>query len=90
MTDAGNYGGSVRARSGLGQVETGVQARAKMRRAMAGQRHWRLSRAGRNSGSGSDGGDGGWKAQGTAAAEAGTQGFAGTAEEGRGNEKCEC
>ena len=25
-----------------------------------------------------------------AAAEAGTQGFAGTAEEGRGNEKCEC
>ena len=27
---------------------------------------------------------------GTAAAEAGTQGFAGTAEAGRGNEKCEC
>ena len=25
-----------------------------------------------------------------AAVEAGTQGFAGTAEEGRGNEKCEC
>ena len=96
MTDAGDYGGSARARSGLGQAETGVQARAKMRRAMAGQRHWRLSRAGRNSGSGSDGGDGGWKAQGTAAAvttaaaEAGTQGFVGTAEEGRGNEKCEC
>ena len=50
------------ARSGLGQAETGVQARAKMRRATAGQRHWRLSRAGRNSGSGSDDGDGGWKA----------------------------
>ena len=32
-----------------------------------GCRHWRLSRAGRNSGSGSDGGDGCWKAQGTAA-----------------------
>ena len=37
----------------------------------------------------------GWE-QGTAAAvtstatEAGTQSFAGTAEEGRGNEKCEC
>ena len=27
---------------------------------------------------------------GTAAAEAGTQGFVGTAEAGRGNEKCEC
>ena len=67
-----------------------------MRRATARQRHWRLSRAGRNSGSGSDGGDGGWKAQGTAAAvtivaaEARTQGFAGMAEEWRGNEKCEC
>ena len=66
-----------------------------MPRATAGQRHWRLSRAGRNSDSDSDGGRG-WKAQGTAAAvtsaatEAGTQGFAGTAEEGRGNEKCEC
>ena len=32
-----------------------------------GCRHWQLSRAGRNSGSGSDGGDGCWKAQGTAA-----------------------
>ena len=77
--------GSVRLRQGYKQ---GLRC--------AGQRHWRLSRAGRNSGSGSDGGDGGWKAQGTAAAvttaaaEAGTQGFAGTAEEGRGNEKCEC
>ena len=51
VADAGDCGGSVRARSGLGQAETGVQARAKMRRATAGQRHWRLSRAGRNSGS---------------------------------------
>ena len=61
-----------------------------MRRATIGQRHRRLSRAGRNSSSGSDGGDGGWKAQGTAAAEAGTQGFVGMEEEGRGNEKFEC
>ena len=41
------------------------------------------AQSGRNSGNGSDGGDGGWKAQGTAAAvtvgggrDAGTQGFA--------------
>ena len=41
------------------------------------------AQSGRNSGSGSDGGDGGWKAQGMAAAvivggdrDAGTQGFA--------------
>ena len=74
----------MNAQSGLGQAETEVQARARMRRATAGQWYWRLSRAGRNSGSGSDGGDRGWKAQGTAAAvtvgggrDAGTQGFAG-------------
>ena len=66
VADAGSYEGSVRARSGLGQAETEVQARARMRRATAGQRYWRLSRAGRNSSGGSDGGDGGWKAQGTA------------------------
>ena len=47
MADAGDNGGSVRARSRLVQAETGVQARARMRRATAGQRHWRLSRAGR-------------------------------------------
>ena len=84
VADAGGYEGSVRARSGLGQAETEVQARARMRRATAGQRYWQLSRAGRNSGGGSDGGDGVWKAQGTAAVvtvgggrDAGTQGFAG-------------
>ena len=94
-------GGSVRAQSGLGQAETGVQARARIRRATTGQRYWWLSRAGRKL----------WQWQsavttvaagteklretaaavaGTAAAEAGTQGFTGTAEAGRGNEKCEC
>ena len=35
VADAGDNGGSVRARSGLGQAETGVQARARMRRAEA-------------------------------------------------------
>ena len=47
---------TVEAQSGLGQAETGVQARARMRRATTRQRHWRLSRARRNSSSGSDGG----------------------------------
>ena len=61
MADASYSGGSVRARSGLGQAETGVHARVRMRRATVGQRHWRLSRAGRNSGSGSDGGSRGWE-----------------------------
>ena len=60
MADAGGKGGSVRDRSGLGQAEIGVQARARMRRATAGKRHWRLSRAGLNFGSGSDGGGRGW------------------------------
>ena len=71
----------MKAQSGLGQTEIEVQARARMPRAMAGQRYWRLSRAGCNFGSGSDRG---WKAQGTAVAvtigggrDAGTQGFAG-------------
>ena len=50
----------MEAQSGLGQAETGVQARARMRRATAGQRHWRLSRTGRNSGSGSDEGGRDW------------------------------
>ena len=50
---------TMEAQSGIGQAETGVQARARMGRATAGQRHWRLSRAGRNSGSGSDGRGGG-------------------------------
>ena len=36
------------------------------------------------------GGGKGWELRETAATEAGTQGFTGTAEEGRGNEKCEC
>ena len=38
---------TMEAQSGLGQAETGVPARARMRRATAGQRHWGLSRAGR-------------------------------------------
>ena len=67
MADASYSGGSVRAQSGLGQAKTGVQAR--MRRATAGQRHWRLSRAGRNSGSGSDGGGRGCETQGFAGRE---------------------
>ena len=49
----------------------------------AGQKHWRLSRAGREL----------WQWQPavtTAAAVTGIQGCAGTAEAGRGNEKCEC
>ena len=58
----------MEAQLGLGQAETGVQVRVRMNRASTGQRYWWLSRAGRNSGSGSDGGDGGWKAQGTEAA----------------------
>ena len=51
---------TMEAQSGLGQAETGVQARARMRRATAWQRHWRLNRAGPNFGSGSDGGGIGW------------------------------
>ena len=35
VANAGDNGGSVRARSGLGQAETRVQARARMRRAEA-------------------------------------------------------
>ena len=35
VADAGGNGGSVRARSGLGRAEIGVQARARMRRAKA-------------------------------------------------------
>ena len=46
MTETGNNGSSVRARSGLSEAETEVQARARMRRATAGQRNWRLSLAG--------------------------------------------
>ena len=69
MADATYSGGSVRAWSGLGQAETGVQVRARMRRATTGQRHWRLNRAGRNSGSGSDGGGRGWETQGFAGRE---------------------
>ena len=46
MTEAGNNGSSVRARSGLSEAETEVQARARVHRATAGQRNWRLSLAG--------------------------------------------
>ena len=35
VADAGDNGGSVRARSGLGQAETGVQVRARMCKAEA-------------------------------------------------------
>ena len=38
---------TMEAQSGLGQAETKVQVRARMNRATAGQRHWWLSRAGR-------------------------------------------
>ena len=55
---------TIEAQSGLGQAETGVQARARMRRATAWQRHWRLNRAGRT-----------LAVAVTAAAEAGTQGY---------------
>ena len=37
VTEAGNTGSSVRARSGLSEAETEVQARARMHRATAGQ-----------------------------------------------------
>ena len=56
---------TMEAQSGLDQAETEVQVRARMNRASTGQRYWWLSRTGRNSGSGSDGGGGGWKAQGS-------------------------
>ena len=46
VTEAGNNGSSVRARSGLSEAETEVQARARVHRATAGQRNWRLSLAG--------------------------------------------
>ena len=82
MTEAVDNGGSVRLRQGYRQG---------------------LACAGLRQGSGTGGsvvqgatpavtvGDGkGWELRETAAAEAGTQGFAGTAEEGRGNEKREC
>ena len=46
VTEAGYNGSSVRARSGLSEVETEVQARAKVHKATEGQRNWRLSLAG--------------------------------------------
>ena len=56
MTAAGYTGSSVRAWSGLSEAETEVQARARVYRAMAGQRNWQLSPAGSNSGSSRDDG----------------------------------
>ena len=53
VTAAGYNGSSVRARSGLSEAETEVQARARVHRATAGQRNWRLSLARHNSGSSS-------------------------------------
>ena len=53
VTVAGYNGSSVRARSGLSEAETEVQARARVHRATAGQRNWRLNLAGHNSGSSS-------------------------------------
>ena len=46
VTEAGYNGSSVRAQSGLSEVETEVQARAKVHKATEGQRNWRLSLAG--------------------------------------------
>ena len=43
VTEAGYNGSSVWARSGLSEAETEVQARARVHRATAGQRNWRLS-----------------------------------------------
>ena len=56
VTAAGYTRSSVRARSGLSEAETEVQARARVYRATAGQRNWQLSPAGSNSGSSRDGG----------------------------------
>ena len=53
VTVAGYNGSSVRARSGLSEAETKVQARARVHRATTEQRNWRLSLAGHNSGSSS-------------------------------------
>ena len=61
-------GGVVRARSGLSEAETEVEARARVYRATAGQRNWRLRLAGSNSGSGTRRRQS-LRAQGTAAAE---------------------
>ena len=53
VTAAGYTGSSVRARSGLSEAKTEVQGRARVYRAMAGQRNWQLNPAGSNSGNGS-------------------------------------
>ena len=46
VTEDGYNGSSVRARSGLSEAETEVQARTRVHRATVGQRNWRLSLAG--------------------------------------------